>query len=74
MITPQQIENLSLKIDGFVQLELGQHLPLVCLLADPEGDLAIFTNRKSDDEVLAILEAALESVRTEPPTDWKPLL
>lgn len=68
-ITQEQIADLSQKIDSFVELELGQRLPFVCILfagidaATGTGRLGIFTNRKSNEDVHELLTEALEGIK-----------
>lgn len=69
-ITKELIAELTAKVDGLVQLEVGKRLPFVCLLVSDEGHMGIFTNRKSDDDVIAILETALEAAKGERKT-WR---
>ena len=69
MIIKAQIEELSIKIDGLIELELGCRLPHVTLIATFDGDMAVFTNRRDNEEVKAMLEAALKVVNER----WKHL-
>lgn len=61
-LTPEKIADLSCKVENFIELELGSRLPYISLLCTAEGQMAFFTNRRSNDEVRAILEAALEAL------------
>lgn len=72
-LTPETVGELTRKIEGLVELELGQRLPFVCLLLVPTktgGGMAVFTNRRSDLEVELILEDALAAIK-KPDAPWK---
>jgi hypothetical protein len=62
-LTPERIAELSFKVEKFVAAELGQELPLITVVYTPDGKLALFTNRKSDEEILIALEAAIDAIK-----------
>jgi hypothetical protein len=65
-MTPQELGKLSYRVENFILLETGRQLPYVGLLYDPLAEqkgLAIFTNRRSNEEVRVMLEDALRALR-----------
>jgi hypothetical protein len=63
-LTKEKIEDLSSKVEGLVMLEMGRQLPFVCALVTGDGQLGLFTNRRSNEEVIMILEECLTNVRS----------
>lgn len=62
-ITKERIEDLTSKVEGLVMLEMGRQLPFVCAIMTGDGQLGLFTNRRSNEEVIMILEECLDNVR-----------
>lgn len=65
-MTSDELAKLSDHVEHFIMLEMGRRLPYVGILIDPELEkfgLALFTNRRSNDEVRMILEEALEGLK-----------
>ena len=58
----ERIKDLTEKVDGLVELEIGERLPFVCAIL-VEDKLGLFTNRRSTEEVIEILEACLRAAR-----------
>ena len=62
---PEQVRALSeltAKIDELVEAEMGRKLPFISLIVTPTGGLCFFTNRRNNNDVRAMLEAALETL------------